>query len=53
VIELHPVIPIPSDQAWFWTERWQRMEREADADIAPGRVVVTEGPDAFFADLDS
>lgn len=53
VIELHPVIPIPSDQAWFWTERWQRMEREADADIAAGRVVVTEGPDAFFTDLDS
>ena len=53
VIELHPVIPVPSDQAWFWTERWQRMEREADADIAAGRVVVTEGPDAFFADLDT
>jgi len=53
VIELHPVVPIPSDQAWFWTERWQRMEREADADVAAGRVVVTPGPDAFFADLDS
>ena len=23
---------IPPDQAWFWTERWQQMEREAEAD---------------------
>jgi AbrB family looped-hinge helix DNA binding protein len=31
-------ISIPADQAWFWTERWQRMEREAQADIDSGRV---------------
>ncbi len=31
-------ITIPADQAWFWTERWQRMEREAQADIDAGRV---------------
>lgn len=24
-------------QAWFWTEKWQRMEREADEDIRMGR----------------
>lgn len=29
---------IPADQAWFWTERWQQMEREAQADIEAGRV---------------
>jgi AbrB family looped-hinge helix DNA binding protein len=29
---------IPPDQAWFWTERWQQMEREVQADIAAGRV---------------
>ena len=27
---------IPPDQAWFWTERWQRMEQEAQADIEAG-----------------
>ncbi|MGE0599753.1 MAG: AbrB family transcriptional regulator [Dehalococcoidia bacterium] len=26
------------DQAWFWTEEWQKGEREADEDIAAGRV---------------
>ena len=30
---------IPPDQAWFWTERWQKMEREAKAEIDAGREV--------------
>ena len=38
VIELRPAVVVPADQAWFWTERWQQMEREADEDIAAGRV---------------
>jgi len=25
------------DQAWFWTERWQQMEREVDEDIRTDR----------------
>jgi antitoxin MazE len=29
---------IPRDQAWYWTKEWQEMEREADEDIAAGRV---------------
>lgn len=24
---------IPPDQAWFWSERWQRLEREVQQDI--------------------
>jgi bifunctional DNA-binding transcriptional regulator/antitoxin component of YhaV-PrlF toxin-antitoxin module len=38
VFELRPTLPVPADQAWFWTEGWQRMEREADEDIAAGRL---------------
>ena len=53
VIELHPLVAVPADQAWFWTERWQRMEREAQADIAAGRVVITDGPDEFLEELDA
>jgi AbrB family looped-hinge helix DNA binding protein len=52
-IVLRPHIAVPSDQAWFWTERWQQMEREADEDIAAGRVVVSEGIDEFLTELDS
>lgn len=51
-VELVPVVSIPADQAWFWTERWQGMEREADADIAAGRVTVVEGTDELIAHLD-
>ena len=29
---------VPPDQTWFWTERWQQMEQEAQADIEAGRV---------------
>jgi hypothetical protein len=42
----------PPDQAWFWTDRWQKMEREVDEHLTAGRVSVSEGPDEFFADLD-
>lgn len=51
VIELHPLVPVPAGQAWFWTERWQAMEREADEDITAARVLVTDGPDEFLAAL--
>jgi AbrB family looped-hinge helix DNA binding protein len=30
---------IPPGQAWFWTEHWQQMEKEAQADIEAGRVL--------------
>jgi bifunctional DNA-binding transcriptional regulator/antitoxin component of YhaV-PrlF toxin-antitoxin module len=52
-IELIPVVAVPADQAWFWTDRWQAMEREADADIAAGRVTVVDGADELIANLDS
>jgi AbrB family looped-hinge helix DNA binding protein len=43
---------IPPDQAWFWTERWQQLEREAQADIVAGRVQQFEDPDEMIAWLD-
>lgn len=52
VIELIPQSAIPADQRWFWTERWQEMEREADADIAAGRVKRFDSVEEFFDDLD-
>ena len=42
-IELVPVVAVPADQAWFWADRWQQMEREADADFAAGRTTVVVG----------
>jgi AbrB family looped-hinge helix DNA binding protein len=52
-IELVPVVAVPADQAWFWTDRWQAMEREADADIGAGRATAVEGADELIAHLDA
>ncbi len=40
-------------QAWFWSERWQQMEREADADFATGRYVTFDDVESFLAALDT
>jgi len=41
-IVLMPRKLVPKDQAWFWTKRWQAMERAAQKDLESGRV--TEAP---------
>lgn len=38
-IVLVPQKLIPKDQAWFWTEEWQKGEKEADDDIREGRLI--------------
>jgi len=43
---------VPPDQAWFWTKRWQRMEREAQADIEQGRSVELANVEDALAFLD-
>ncbi|MFI5255448.1 MAG: AbrB/MazE/SpoVT family DNA-binding domain-containing protein [Candidatus Limnocylindrales bacterium] len=53
LVELRPVLPVAADQRWFWTERWQAMEREVDEHLAAGQVTVVEGPDALFAHLEA
>lgn len=47
-----PVAVAPADQAWFWVERWQAMEREADADITAGRATVVNGLKGLISHLD-
>lgn len=37
-IVLTPKKLIDASQAYFWTEEWQKAEREADEDIRAGRV---------------
>ena len=53
VIELRPQATVDASQRWFWSERWQRMEREADEDVAAGRFKVFDSADDFLAHLDS
>jgi hypothetical protein len=43
---------IDPEQAWFWTREWQQREREADKDLATGRVTQFESDEDFLAELD-
>lgn len=52
VLELRPSLPVPADQRWFWTDRWQQREREVDGHIAAGRVTVHQDGDALLEHLD-
>lgn len=52
VIELRPALPVPADQAWFWTEEWQRREREVDSHVMNGEVTIHESGADFLAHLD-
>jgi len=52
VLELRPSLPIPANQRWFWTERWQDREREVDAHVAAGEITVHEDGAALLDHLD-
>lgn len=53
VLELRPSLPIPADQRWFWTDRWQTREREVDEHIASGHVTVHNDGEALDRHLDA
>ena len=40
------------DQWWFWTEEWQKGEREVDEDIAAGRISEPMSGEEFIAELE-
>ena len=51
---IRPIAPEGTDpsQTWFWTPKWQQMEREANEDIAAGREKTFDDIDALFDYLD-
>ncbi|RJQ29304.1 MAG: AbrB/MazE/SpoVT family DNA-binding domain-containing protein [Peptococcaceae bacterium] len=51
-IILVPMKLIPAEQAWFWTREWQAGEKEADEDIATGRVKTFDSVDDLLEELD-
>ena len=50
-IVLKPKKLIDKSQAWYWTKEWQEAEREADEDIAAGRVKDFDNVEDLIADL--
>ncbi|NPV53935.1 MAG: AbrB/MazE/SpoVT family DNA-binding domain-containing protein [Firmicutes bacterium] len=49
---LVPMKTLPADQAWFWTEEWQKGEREADEDIRLGRVIKCKSVNDLVRELE-
>ena len=50
---LTPKKLIDKSQAYFWTEEWQKGERQADEDKKAGRVKEFATVEELLADLDS
>ena len=50
-IVLKPKKLIDKSQAWYWTKEWQEAERQADEDIAAGRVKEFDTVDELIKDL--
>lgn len=48
---LRPKRLVDASQAWFWTPEWQKMEREADADVSAGRVHRANSVEELIASL--
>ncbi len=47
-IVLVPQETVDKDQAWFWKDRWQKLEAEADKDIVEGRVRTFDSVEDLF-----
>ncbi len=52
-ISIVPQIVIPKDQAYFYTQDWQKDEKEAHNDIKKGRVTKTKDIKQLLKELDS
>src|ERR1700745_2820061 len=52
VLELRASLPIPADQRWFWTQRWQQREREVAAHVAAGEIAVHVDGEALLDHLE-
>lgn len=51
-IVLRPHVPIPAEQAWFWSPEWQAKEREVDVHVAAGETTEFADVDEFAKHLE-
>ncbi|WP_223806011.1 AbrB/MazE/SpoVT family DNA-binding domain-containing protein [Ornithinibacillus gellani] len=52
-ISVTPMIQIPANQKWFWSEEWQKGEKEATEDIKAGRTKKFDDVYDLITDLES
>lgn len=51
-IVLTPKKLVDNSQAYFWSPKWQAAEREANDDIAAGRILEAQDVEELIAKLD-
>ena len=51
-IVLVPQETVDRDQAWFWKDRWQKLEAEAEKDIAAGRTKTFDSVEDLFHEIE-
>jgi len=51
-VVLVPQRTIDKGQIWFWTERWQKLEAEAEKDIRKGRVKTFNSVEELFDEIE-
>ena len=51
-IVLVPQETVDKEQSWFWQERWQKLEAEAEEDIRQGRVKSFDSVEELFDEIE-
>jgi antitoxin MazE len=51
-IIIKPVLVIDRSQSWFWSKKWQELEKEVDKEIKQGRVHKAKGVEELVKKLD-
>ena len=51
-IVLVPQETVDRDQAWFWKEKWQKLEAEAGRDISEGRTMTFNTVEDLFHEIE-
>ncbi len=51
-IVLVPQAMVDRGQAWFWKDRWQELEAEADRDVAEGRTTTFDSVEDLFHEIE-
>jgi AbrB family looped-hinge helix DNA binding protein len=52
-IVLVPQETVDKEQSWFWQERWQKLEAEAEEDIRKGRVKSFDSVEELFDEIEA
>lgn len=51
-IVLVPMVSVPKDQAWFWTEQWQQEEQAVERYIRDGQLSDAKGLEETLQELE-